>query len=204
MKVEGCDINDWVIDRPQSPDEWDKLTFKSQVTAPMPLEGIQDLISSVAEGVSDIDRSTESSLLVKDGYVLVTKEHFRHLNVNNDKLTDDVLGFFSLLLSYIKIDGDVVSTSGSPKQLVNIMPRTYWTNIYAQVKDKAPVPPEKLLETVQQLACFRNDCEGKGGVSYVFHLSFYLGTDLKTGSTSSGATGPTRNRILRPNLTRKS
>ena len=170
----------------------------------MPLEGIQDLISSVAEGVSDVNRRTESSLLIKEGYVLITKEHFRHLKVDKDKLTDDVLGFFSLLLSYVKADWDVLDTSNSPKQLLNIMPRTDWANLYAQVKEKGPVSPDRLVETVKQLACFKTDCEGEGGISYVFHLCHYLSADLKIGSTSTGAAGPTNFRILLTNSTRGS
>ena len=150
MTVDKCDIDDWKINLPANPDDVDQVAWQPQVTAPMPLEGIQELISTVVGG-----QPPTSPLLNANGHVLVTKDFFKQIQVKPENLKDDVLGFFSLVISYIKADWDF-GTSGSPKQLVNVMPRTDFTTIFtSQMKGK--IPPSSLYDVCKELVCFKKD-----------------------------------------------
>ena len=152
MTIDKCSIDDWKISKPSDPGSVDKIGWQPQVTVPMPLEAIQELISTVVG-----DQTPTSPLLTANGHVLVKKEFFGKYEIKDENLTDDVLGFFSLVMSYVKADWDF-GTSGSPKQLTNIMPRTDFTTIYTQLRGK--IQGGILYEVCKELACFKDD--GKG------------------------------------------
>lgn len=150
MTVDNCDIDDWKINLPANPGDVDQVAWQPQVTAPMPLGGIQELISTVVG-----DRPPTSPLLNANGHVLVKKDFFKKIEVKQENLKDDVLGFFSLVISYIKADWDF-GTSGSPKQLVNIMPRTDFTSIFTS-QIRSTIPGDSLYDVCKELACFKSD-----------------------------------------------
>lgn len=122
----------------------------------MPLEAIQELISTVVDLVDD--QPSRSPLLNADGHVFVTKDFFEAVLVNPKAIKDDILGYFSLIMSDIKADWEF-GTSGSPKQLTNIMPRTDFTSIYfSQLRSRGP-HPDQLYDLVKELTCFKHDCD---------------------------------------------
>ena len=98
---------------------------------------------------------------VLDGYCtegacinLVTKEYFdsKPNAIDGTKLTDDVFGFLTLVLSYAKAAKiKALKPDQSPKQLLSFMPRTEFNTLYGQVKSKIPGDLFTLLDT---LACY--------------------------------------------------
>ncbi|CAJ2502618.1 Uu.00g100120.m01.CDS01 [Anthostomella pinea] len=69
--------------------------------------------------------------------------------------TKDVLGFFSIVLTYAKsaqeLKGAVLDAHGA-KALVSFTPRVYWTTVYEDVKDKIP---GSLWDIINVLACYQ-------------------------------------------------
>lgn len=130
-----------------------KLKWGPQVTAPMPLEAVQDLISAAMDG------GQGSPLLsIKKpgrGLVMVTKDFFKTKpgGISSDDVKEDVLGFFSLVLSYAK-GAEILDEEQSPKDITNIMPRSDFKTIFDQVKQA--VPAQQLYDIVKALACFEN------------------------------------------------
>ena len=98
---------------------------------------------------------------ILDGYCregacinLVTKDYFKSKPnyIDETKLTDDVLGFLTLVLSYAKAAKiKDLKPDQSPKQLLSFMPRTELNTIYGQVKSKIPGDLFTLHDT---LACY--------------------------------------------------
>lgn len=86
--------------------------------------------------------------------VYVTKDFFQSKpnGISSDSVKDDVLGFFSLVVLYAK-SAKVEEDDDSPKDLLSIMPRTDFTNLFKQVK---PAVPGKLYDIVSTLACYKN------------------------------------------------
>ena len=93
--------NDWRIGKPTTGGAFGSMRWAPQVTAPLPLESINDLFSKALAG-------TRSTLLpyfnANRNIVYVTKDFFQSSpnGISPEKVTDDVLGFFSLILSYAK------------------------------------------------------------------------------------------------------
>ena len=84
--------------------------------------------------------------------VYVTKDFFQAKpnGISSDTVKDDVLGFFSLVVSYAKGAKDEEEDT-SPKEIISLMPRTDWTNLFNQVK---PAVPGTLYDIVNILACY--------------------------------------------------
>lgn len=137
VEIEGMSPAHWGTWKVSLPKVYNKalVTFGIQVTAPMPLSGIQDLIRLID---SD-DKKSPFRPGSRKPAVLVSKSDMEKLNVfKKEDINDDFLGFFSLVLSYAK----AASTAGSmmkdngPKQLINIMTRTDFGTLYKMyVKD---------------------------------------------------------------------
>ena len=69
---------------------------------------------------------------------------------------NDMMAFFSLVLSYVKPNGKSRSTfTKSAKTLSPIMPRTDFLTMYQSVKDK--IKGDDLYELVKQLTCYTNE-----------------------------------------------
>ena len=93
--------------------------------------------------------------------VSVTQKFFqsRPNGISPDSVKAEVLGFFSLVISYAK---KATPTSPpnymtrSPKFTISIMPRTESVTLYAQVKSTLP-GTGTLYNLVKILACYKND-----------------------------------------------
>ena len=91
-----------------------------------------------------------------DYLVLVTQEYFQSNTngIDGSKVTDDVLGFCSLVLSYAKAASETLKPDQSPKLFLTFMPRTEFNTIYKQVKTKIP---GDLFNLFNSLACYTLD-----------------------------------------------
>jgi len=85
--------------------------------------------------------------------IVVTKEWFQSNTngIDRSKVTDDVLGFCSLVLTYAKA---ATIRMGSPKRFLTFMPRTEFNTVYQQVKSKIP---GDLFTLFNNLACYKMD-----------------------------------------------
>lgn len=161
MTIDESPCNPWKIISPDHGGEADGINWAPQVTAPLPLEDINDLMS---KAMADQD----SALLPGPGkrrrrFVWATKDFFQSKpnTISSDSVKDDVLGFFSLILSYTK-NARIEQEDDSPKILTSIMPRTEFTTIFALVKSKIPLDPHNLYELIKILACYKNNDDGVG------------------------------------------
>ncbi|KAF2674250.1 hypothetical protein BT63DRAFT_449243 [Microthyrium microscopicum] len=156
IKVEGSDC-DWKITAPDDPDNAPNIKWSPQITAPLPLEAIQAIFQKA-------NSKQSSNLLSKNspnkGMAYVTKDFFQAKpgGISPDTVTNDVLGFFSLLLSYAKVAGRIKDFEiTSPKQALNIMPRSDFSTLYQQVKSS--LLSKDLYSIVGILACYTYDID---------------------------------------------
>ena len=94
----------------------------------------------------------------KDNMIWVNKDFFASNPQGNQETTvsEDMMAFFSLVLSYVKPNGKFRSTlSTSAKTLTSIMPRTDFLTMYHSVKDK--IKGDDLYGLVKQLTCYTNE-----------------------------------------------
>lgn len=73
-----------------------------------------------------------------------------------DDVTQDMLGFFSVVLSYAK-SSDKLKDNQSPKHLTSIMPRTDFTTMFNLIRHSVPVP---LYPLIKILACYEETSSG--------------------------------------------
>jgi len=151
VSIADSKVNDWEIVLPEGIGEVSNFRWGPQVTAPMPLESISYLFSQAKSGKSS---SLLPSLANRNGRTFVRKEFFQTKpnNMSPANVTDDVLGFLSLIVSYAKVAAPQVEDESS-KLLTPIMPRTDFTTIYNQVKPAIRGP---LYNLVKILACYKN------------------------------------------------
>ena len=150
LDVEDSTCNPWTVTSPRKSGGAANSLWAVQVTAPLPLEAIQDLFS---KAVKDEPSALIPAIQPSRGMVYVTKDFFQANpnGITSDSVKDDVLGFFSLVISYAK-GAREEATDESPKNIISIMPRTDWTNLFKQVKSAVP---GSLYEIVKILACYR-------------------------------------------------
>lgn len=167
--IDGNNCNPWKVTQPTifNPEF---LGWSVQATAPLPFEAISDLFAAA------IDRPVTSPLLPgirpEKNKVSVTSKFFQSSpnGISSGSVKQDVLGFFSLVVSYAK---KASSTSPpnysetSPKNIISIMPRTEFVTLYAQVNGALP-GSDTLYNLVKVLACYKNDGDD---VEYVLHHS---------------------------------
>lgn len=131
------------------------MEWAPQITTPMPLEAVYSLMK---EQQADPDLSHRNIL---DGFpkedetlVVVTQEYFQSNTngIDRSKVTDDVLGFCSLVLSYAKAAIIKLGRDQSPKQFQTFMPRTEFNTIFKQVESKIP---GDLFGLFNSLACYK-------------------------------------------------
>ncbi|KAL9630619.1 MAG: hypothetical protein Q9204_004625 [Flavoplaca sp. TL-2023a] len=152
VDVEDSTCNPWTIIKPSIDGAFPYLEWGMQATAPLPLEAIHHLFrKAIAKEASPLLPSISSGT----GMKLVTKEFFQANpnGISPDSVGDDVLGFFSLVISYAK-GASRVTKGYSPKNIISIMPRTDWTTLFEQVR---PAVPGQLYELVKVLACYEQD-----------------------------------------------
>lgn len=156
---------------PPNKEEDQRIRWGVQATAPMPLEGIYHilLMTMIAkfddEARANVPVEVTAPLLLSPDYwnlrpVVVTDDFFvSGINdIDITRLTGDVLGFLSLLLSWVKTDKRRYTADQSPKLLFPIMPRTDWVGLYAQLSNRPPLGD--LYNLVRVLACFEYDSAG--------------------------------------------
>ena len=155
VEIEDSTCNPWTITEPEEDGAAAGLKWAMQVTAPLPLEAISDLFSKAVTGGSS---ALLPSISPDRGVVSVTKEFFQANpnGISSDSVTDDVLGFFSLVLSYAK-GAKEEDEDTSPKEIISIMPRTDWTNVFNQVKADVP---GTLYDVVKIVACYKRSGDG--------------------------------------------
>ncbi|KAL8833008.1 MAG: hypothetical protein Q9176_008112 [Flavoplaca citrina] len=145
-KVDVVDstCNPWTIIQPSVDRAFPNLEWAMQVTAPLPLEAIHDLFrKAIANEASPLLPMFSPAT----NMVFVTTDFFQSKpnGISKDSVGDDVLGFFSLLISYAK-RASRVTRDNSPKTIISIMPRTDWTTV-----------PGQVYELVKVLACYKHD-----------------------------------------------
>jgi hypothetical protein len=143
----------WTVQTTKSP-KWDpkKVGWDAQITAPMPLEGLYSLLS-------DSKQQKMETLIGYDRYngerlEYVTKEFFQTSpnKISSKAVTDDVLGFCSLVLSYAKA-AESMQPNASPKMNIAIMPRTDFNTMFKQVSKKIG---GDLFQLFDVLACYKS------------------------------------------------
>lgn len=77
--------------------------------------------------------------------------------MEKEEVSDDVLGFCSLVLSYAKAASKPLQGDPSPKQRLTFMPRTEFNTMYNQVKSKFKGDLFTLFDT---LACYNTGEDG--------------------------------------------
>ena len=167
--IDGNACNPWKVSTPLNGGGQGDLIWAVQATAPLPFEAINDLAAAA------LTNPVNSPLLpaVRPGrnVVSVTSEFFQSTpnGISSDSVKADVLGFFSLVLSYAKVAYDISSNpiymDESPKLKTSIMPRTEFVTLYAQVSSTLP-GTSTLYNLVKILACYKNIAD-ENEVEYV-------------------------------------
>lgn len=137
------------------------MPWEPQVTTPMPLEALYSLMKEQLKIPGPSPERNILDGLSARGYVsiVVTQEYFQSNTngIDGSKVTDDVLGFCSLVLSYAKAASKTLLPDQSPKLFVTFMPRTEFNTIFQQVKSKIP---GDLFALFNSLACYTIDKTG--------------------------------------------
>ncbi|KAL9116137.1 MAG: hypothetical protein Q9227_000506 [Pyrenula ochraceoflavens] len=154
-------LNTWRITRPETSNKAsiDRMVWLPQINAPMPLEAIYELLRIAIfhpEEKSNVLLPTQH-MFRGTNFVYVTRDFFPGDFGETAGITDDVLGFLSILLSYAKGAG-IIGDKRSPKLLFMLMPRTDFKTMYGLVRHK--IPWNNLFRLVEQLACWKWD-DGK-------------------------------------------
>ena len=124
----------------------------------MPLEALyflmQENVNNPTTGRNILNGQT--SFTTGQNIQLVTQEYFQSasLKIDASTVTDDMLGFCTLVLSYAKAANFVQAPDVSPKHWLTFMPRTEFNTIYAQVSSKFTIP---LFTVFNTLACYKTD-----------------------------------------------
>jgi hypothetical protein len=159
IKVDVADskCNPWTISGPKKTVDAADVEWLPQITVPMPLEGLYDImkIHENVEKGGDEKNILEGFTNGFDFFTLVTKDYFQSNpnGMDGSKVTNDVLSFCSLVLSYAKAASEPLSRDASPKLRTPFMPRTEFNTIYDQVKSKIS---GDLFDLFNTLACYKN------------------------------------------------
>ena len=118
----------------------------------MPLEALYSLMQEQLQDPSN--RNILDGICPRGDYLVVVTQEYFQSNTNGidaSKVTDDVLGFCSLVLSYAKAASNALLPDQSPKLFLTFMPRTEFNTIYQQVKSKIQ---GDLFTLFNSLACY--------------------------------------------------
>ncbi|KAI0405878.1 hypothetical protein F4802DRAFT_596842 [Xylaria palmicola] len=162
MTIEGLDGCTWTIKASGSslpPPA--SMPWQRQITAPMPLEALNDIIGKARATYFVNPPSTllPTSNFHAKSLVYVSAEFFQSSPQGAPKTpTPDVLGFFSLILSYLK-GADAYSSDRSPKFTLPIMPRNDFQAMFNLIKSglgsSLDSGPDALYNIVKTLACYK-------------------------------------------------
>ena len=139
------------------------MLWAPQITAPMPLEALYSLMKeNVQKANTDPSRNIlngATSFTTGQNIQLVTKDYFvsPSLNIDRSTITDDILGFCTLILSYAKAANLEQNPDVSPKHKIPFMPRTEFNTIYAQVRSKFEITlfDLQVFDIFNILACYK-------------------------------------------------
>lgn len=163
ITIQDSACRDWtiVVPRESGNPRIEDVRWAAQVTAPLPLEAINDLF---LQSVSNKDNPLLPSQNPGRDMTYVTEAFFqsKKTGISPDDVKSDVLGFFSLVLTFAKKTTKVFEDE-SPKNIGSIMPRTDFTNIYKQIQLS---PPGSLYDLLKVLACYKYNPNTKD-VEYV-------------------------------------
>ncbi|KAL9084424.1 MAG: hypothetical protein Q9165_008062 [Trypethelium subeluteriae] len=172
--------NPWMVTGLDQNTDKGGIFWVPQVTAPMPLEALYSLMQENLRGTLNGRNilNGQTSFTTGQNLQLVTKEYFQSASLKMDpnKITDDVLGFCTLVLSYAKAADKDQPADTSPKHWLTFMPRTEFNTIYSSVKSKFSGP---LFDVFNTLACYKTD-QGE---------RVTLDTDYCTGTAAKPVTG---------------
>ncbi|KAI0388673.1 hypothetical protein F5Y17DRAFT_470265 [Xylariaceae sp. FL0594] len=164
IEVEDSPCNPWSLPKSiRRGTDPGLVEWAAQITAPMPLEGLYSLMGEEAKGAPNLNiinggesRRTNGG---KPNLVFVTTDFFQATpnGMTPSTVTDDVLGFCSLVLTYAKGAKALLLPDQNPKLLLNFMPLTEFITMFQQVKSKMPGDLFTLFNT---LALDRNYCSG--------------------------------------------
>jgi hypothetical protein len=144
---------EWYIKQPSQSGQIPNLFWSPQITVPMPLEAISDLFERAVENMA-VGSQLLRTITPGSNMVYVTSDFFQASpgGISADNVRKDVLGFFSLILSYTKLAYTNGAFNRSPKSFFSIMPRSNFITLYNQVKDVVKPP---LYDIVKILACYQ-------------------------------------------------
>ncbi|KAJ4385964.1 hypothetical protein N0V93_008855 [Gnomoniopsis smithogilvyi] len=190
IKVGAGKCDPWAIDgATKGKTKAASVNWMAQVTAPMPLEGLYSLMLEQAKDLDIAERNilsgAETKRTGKSGsanLVLATKSYFQSKpqGIEQTKVTNDMLGFVSLVLSYAKGAQYLLQSDESPKLMTTFMPRTEFNTIFKQVKSKFSGDLFKLFEV---LACYKSKVSKKADGTYTVTVG--LDKDFCTGTTAA-------------------
>lgn len=127
----------------------------------MPLEALYSLMKEqLAQPAPQPGRNILDGICPRGDYLIVVTQEYFQSNINGidgSKVTDDVLGFCSLVLSYAKAASNKLQKDQSPKLFLTFMPRTEFNTIFSSVKSKIP---GDLFDLFNSLACYTIDKNG--------------------------------------------
>ncbi|KAF2650990.1 hypothetical protein K491DRAFT_730354 [Lophiostoma macrostomum CBS 122681] len=168
--VEGSDprCDPWVIvdDITRKGASAVDVRWSPQVTAPMPFEAILELVRYAW--------NNQPSALLPPGLratsqgfqVYITKDFFQASSggFSADDVKDDALGFFSILMTWVKLPNNAENDwehdpATSYKMYIGIMPRTDFTSMYSLFKESNTMQGS-LYDMVKKLACYNNEDNG--------------------------------------------
>lgn len=131
------------------------MPWDPQITTPMPLEALYSLMEE-QKAHGPLDRNViNGDNINQDALILVTKDFFKSgpNDIDKEKVSNDVLAFCTLVLSYAKMASTIPKKDESPKLFTAFMPRTEFNTLYEQVKSKIP---GDLFNLFNILACYKN------------------------------------------------
>lgn len=150
VNIPKTPCNPWDIIDPETGGKAADIGWGPQITAPLPLKAINELFG---QRNSDQRSALLQSRYPNQNMVMVTKDFFQASpnGISSDSVGDDVLGFFSLVMSYAKAADKL--DDESPKTLMSIMPRTDFSTMFKLVKSDVP---GTLYDIVKTLSCYKN------------------------------------------------
>ena len=122
----------------------------------MPLEALYSLMIENQANPNEKNILDGTNFRVEAILVLVTQAYFQSNpnDIDESQETDDVLAFYSLVLSYAKAAKNRLMANQSPKLFTVFMPRTKFITLFEIVKSKLKGDPFQLFNN---LACYKMD-----------------------------------------------
>ncbi|KAF2112801.1 hypothetical protein BDV96DRAFT_649034 [Lophiotrema nucula] len=158
VDIADNNCNPWKITTRPSRDP-NEVSFQPQITTPMPLEALYSLMKEQAANPLEKNVLDGTNYRFPEGLKLVAQQHFQSnpSGIDKTKVTDDVLAFCTLVLSYGKGALSTLQPGQSPKLFTTFMPRTNFNKIFAQVSSKLPAKGDDLWALFNNLACYKGD-----------------------------------------------